>query len=301
MSMNRVLKGAVVIAALVFIAVSALMNALFLSSLGRTGIEAGLLAAVSLASDTVKAVLPVLMVRAVNLRAWGHAAAAAVMLTVVVALSLASGTGFAALTRDGATATRESKAAMLMARKQELRDIESQMTALSPARPATVIDVELRGLQLDRRWMLTKSCQEPVSVSGRQFCAAVSKIQQELATARARDELVATRQRLINGIEELQRVGAGTESDPQVAALAELFGVDRILPRVIITSSIAVILELGSVILVLLVAGPTLRDWREPGEMQEPRPVSAETPLQSDRLHWRRQRDKAGLVQNSGA
>ena len=49
------------------------MNALFLSSLGRSALEVGLLAAVSIASDISKAVLPVLMLRSVLLRAWGNA------------------------------------------------------------------------------------------------------------------------------------------------------------------------------------------------------------------------------------
>jgi hypothetical protein len=51
--MNFVLQGAVVVGALIFIVVSAAMNALFLSSLGRSPVEMGLLAAVSLAADLV--------------------------------------------------------------------------------------------------------------------------------------------------------------------------------------------------------------------------------------------------------
>lgn len=299
--MNRVFKATVVTGAVAFIAVSATMNAMFLASLGRTGTEAGLLAAVSLASDGVKAVLPVLIARAITLRAWGHGVAAALMLVVVVALSLASGMGYAALTRDGATAMRESKVTILLARKQELRDIDAQFGALAPARPAAVVEVELSSVKLDRRWISTNSCEEHGTGSGRQFCAAVSKIQQELATAHSRDELVSRQQRLVLEIEELQRRGAGLESDPQASMLAELLGSNRKVPRVIITSFIAVILELGSVVLVVLAAGPTLRGWREPGDMPVPRPVPAETPLQSDRMQWRRQREKAGLVQNSGA
>jgi hypothetical protein len=102
--MNFALHAMTILAALMFIAVSAIMNALFLSSLGRTPLEVGLLAAVSLASDISKAVLPVLMVRAVWLRAWGNAAAAALLLMGVVALSLASGTGFALMRTRNANA-----------------------------------------------------------------------------------------------------------------------------------------------------------------------------------------------------
>ena len=52
--MNRALHALTIFAALLFLGVSATMNALFLSSLGRTMLEVGLLAAVSLASDISK-------------------------------------------------------------------------------------------------------------------------------------------------------------------------------------------------------------------------------------------------------
>ena len=84
--MNLMLHAMTIVAALLFIGVSATMNALFLSSLGRTSLEVGLLAAVSIASDISKAVLPVLMLRSVLLRAWGNVAAAALLLLGVVAL-----------------------------------------------------------------------------------------------------------------------------------------------------------------------------------------------------------------------
>ena len=122
--MNLLLLVAVALAALLFIAVSATMNALFLSSLGRTPIECGLLAAVSLASDIVKAVLPVVIMRAIILRAWVQGGAAALMLAVVVALSLASGTGFAALTRGTVTASRAAQNDLLVARQRDLAEME---------------------------------------------------------------------------------------------------------------------------------------------------------------------------------
>ena len=249
MNMNHAFKCAVVIAAVVFIAVSAMMNALFLSSLGRTGIEIGLLAAISLASDAVKAVLPVLIVRAVMLRAFSHGFAATLMLVVVVALSLASGTGFMALTRDGAIASRESKVTILAARKQELLEVEGQIAGLAAVRPASVIEAELTGLQMDRRWALTNSCQELGTVSGRQFCTSISKVRQDLATAAARDHLVTKRQQLYDGIKEHQSTAASLDSDPQAHAIAALLGVDPKLPRVIVTSFIAVILEVFSLYL----------------------------------------------------
>ena len=167
--MNVLLSGAIAAAAVVFIAVSAIMNALFLSSLGRTPVEVGLLAAVSIASDVVKAVLPVLVVRAVIVRAWAHCAIASLMLIVVVALSLASGTGFAALTRNTAVTARDAQADGLAAMRMELRDIEAGIEGLAPSRQAAVVEAEMAGLTVDRRWTLSKSCTDTSPTASERF------------------------------------------------------------------------------------------------------------------------------------
>ena len=301
--MNFLLQAAVGAAALLFIAVSASMNALFQASLGRTPVEAGLLAAVSIGSDITKAVLPVLVVRGVMVRAWANVEAAAVMLAGVTALSLASGSGFAASTRSAVMATHEAHAEQLSQRQKELREIEASLTALNASRPAGVIEAEIATAKVDRRWVNSKSCVDITMLATRQFCTDVFKLQGELATAKELERLSAERQRLRASVETLRAQGAGADSDPQASAFAELLGVNRALPRVVLTSSIAIILEVGSVILVLLAAGPTVRDWRDPGSEPEATSLPAELPLQADRSHWRRQRDKAKskIIEQAGA
>ena len=298
--MNTILQAAVVIAALLFIAVSATMNALFLSSLGRTPFESTLFATVSVAGDIAKTVLPVLILRAVLLRAWATCAAAGAMLAVVVALSLASGTGFTALTRGSVTAAREAQTNLLSTRKQDLLEAETRMVALSAARPVSVVEGELSATRVDRRWQWSKSCADINSMSIQKFCAEVFKLRTELATGNERDGLDVRRQELRASIQSLGQAGAGTESDPQASAIAALLGVDRSLPRLVLTTSIAVVLELGSIVLVLLAAGPTLRGWYEPGQQPKPVTVLAKMPEQADRNHWKRQRELAKLGVQSG-
>ena len=168
--MSIILTTAMALAAVLFIAVSAAMNALFLGSLGRTPIEVGLLVAVSIAADVVKAALPVVILRAIIVRAWLHTAIATLMLAVVVALSLASGTGFAALTRDAATAAREAKSDALAARQRELHDLEARIAALTPTQPTSVIETELAASQVSRHWTATKSCSVVDTASAQKFC-----------------------------------------------------------------------------------------------------------------------------------
>jgi len=293
--MSTLLNAAMTLSAALFIAVSATMNALFLSSLGRTPVEVALLAAVSIAADVVKAALPVVIVRAVIMRAWVHTGIAAVMLIVVVALSLASGTGFAALTRSGATAARQAHADDLAARQREIRELEVQIDALPPSPPTSVIEAELAASQSNWRWTATKSCAAINTVANEKFCASVFKLRTALASSTERDRLTAERRATRARIEALQAVGASTDSDPQASAIAALLGVDPSTPRRVLTTSLAVVLELGSVILALLVAGPALLGWREQGIAPKPPPQPAEIPPSPDRAHWQRQRNKANL------
>lgn len=298
--MSLVLQVTVAGAALLFIAVSATMNAMFLSSLGRTPVEVGLLGAVSIASDIVKAGLPVLIVRAVIVRAWSHCAIASVMLMVVVVLSLASGTGFAALTRNSAVTARGAQADELAARQKELREIETGIEGLAPSRQTAVVEADIAGQTIDRRWTSSNSCTEIISASARKFCTSLSVLKSELALATSRDQLTAKRSGTRSRIDVLQLAGAGGESDPQAVAIAALLGVDKSTPRLVLPVSIAVVLELGGVILVLLLAGPTLGGWREPGTALKPVLVPAEVPMSADRTHWQRQRNKAILNGNRG-
>jgi hypothetical protein len=298
--MSLVLQITMAAAALLFIAVSATMNALFLSSLGRTPVEVGLLAAVSVASDMVKAVLPVLIVRAVIIQAWWHFAIASVMLTVVVVLSLASGTGFAALTRNTAVSVRTAQGDELAAWQKELRDIDTAIDGLAPSRQAAVVEADIAGQTIDRHWTWSKSCTDITGASARKFCTGVSALRSELALATSRDQLTAKRSGTRSRIDVLQLAGAAGDSDPQSVAIAALLGVDKSTPRVVLPVSIAVVLELGGVILVLLLAGPTLIGWREPGTVPKPAPAPVEVPMSADRAHWQRQRNKASLNGNRG-
>jgi hypothetical protein len=282
-------------AALLFIVVSAGMNAAFLSSLGRTPLEAGMLGAVSVASDAAKVALPVVLMRALALRVWVHAGAAALMLIAVIGLSLASGTGFAASTRSRVVSEREMHTGRIAARQRELAELEQRGKTLVPARPEAVIEAELTGKRVDRQWQVTTGCTSPTTAAARLYCSDVFRLRTELETAKARTALGIERHKLTSALEVLQRSTAGGESDPQALVLAGLFGLEPGLARVVLTSWTAVILELGSVIMVLLAAGPAIRGWCEPG-MSEPAPlVPAELPVQADRQYWRRQRSGMGF------
>ena len=222
--MAAFLTFAMASAALLFVVLSATVNALFLSSLGRTAIEVTLLAALSIAADVAKAGLPVVVVRAALARAWGHLTAATLMLALVIALSLASGVGFAALTRSTATSARETKAEQVAVLRRDIVETDRQLQRLPEARPASVIDAILDGLRIDRRWAATKSCTEITATQGRLVCTDFLNLKSERAQAVEHDRLETLRHALRDKLATLGD-GASSEADPHSVAIGTLLGV----------------------------------------------------------------------------
>lgn len=294
--MSIIVQGTVLLGAIMFIAISAGMNALFLSSFGRSGVETGLLAAISIAADVIKAVLPLVLLRACMLRMWGQAALSGLMLAVVVSMSLASGLGFAAMARSGSAVALKGAEAALELRLAELADIDRRLALLPAAsRARALVDADLATAHLDRSWALSKSCTEMTSAATRTHCARVITLRAELATTTLRDDLEQQRRAIRETIVDLRAKGAGREADPQASVLADLLGTDSRRARAILTGGVAVVLELGSLVLILLAAGPVLRGETGSGKPAETPPVPISVPASADRTHWHRQRSGAPL------
>lgn len=284
-------------AAALFIALSATMNALFLSSLGRTTSEASILAALSVAADVTKAVLPVVVVRAIVLRAWGQVAGASLMLGIVITLSLASGIGFAALTRGAVTAARQADTEARFSAQRQLRDIDARLAQLPHGRTVGVLDVEIARTTLDRFWTSSNSCTVVAGVAVRQFCAEVLRLQSERAAAQDRTALMAERNTLAAQLASLP--SGSVESDPQAMAVADVLGVDTSRLRRGLSVALAVTVELGSVILVLLLNGSALLRWQDPQRPTEP--STAILPHSKDVNQWHRRRSTARFAHNGSA
>lgn len=297
--MSKLLTLALAAAAILFIALSATMNALFLSSLGRTPHETGLLGLISVASDLAKAVLPVVVVRAILLRAWTQLTAAALMLALVVTLSFASGTGFAALMRGNSIAQRQAQSEGVAAAKRELLEVESRLQQLPHSRPISIVDADLATAMIDRRWTVSKSCAEVFGPAARTYCTGIAILKSERTASIERENLARDR----SGIrDKIERFGAtdNSDSDPQSAVVALLLGVDAATLRLALTAFTATVIELGSVLLILLVTGPTLLGWREPGSASKPLPPPVTLPASKDVAHWRRHREAATVTPKRG-
>jgi hypothetical protein len=284
-------------AALAFVVVSGVMNALFLSSLGRTNSELALLAVVSVAADIAKAALPVLILWLWSRKAWAQLSVAVLMLVVLIIVSLASGTGYAAAMRGVAIAKHEAKAEHTERLKSDLVAIERQLEASAPARPVTVIDAEQRVLQLDRLWSATKACTDVTQPASRTFCASVRRLDVERASSEERQRLSDRRDRLREQLGAAAVLDETADASLQVAAIAELLGFDASRVRQGFSVGTAVVLEFGCVLLLLVVGGtiwtPAPAPPERPPEPEPPAPLEAppeavltETKANNDHLYW---------------
>lgn len=285
----------IALTALVFVGVSATMNALFLSSLGRTGIEAALLCSLSIAADATKLALPVVLLRGIAKRAWSEVAGAGLMLAAVVALSLASGLGFAAMTRAGTAARQTVHADQLAALMRDEHRLEQRLSLSSNARSKSVTEAEIALLKLDRLWAATKFCTEIRAAAQRTYCEGLLRLNAELAAAEDRSGIEQERARLSTRIEALRDQAVASDADPQAGAVAALLGIEPGRARVIVVSSLSVILELGSVLLVALAAGRMA--WGDRRAVCDAPPfTAAQVPSHTDRSYWQRSRAMSAVA-----
>jgi hypothetical protein len=278
-----------------FIVGSATTNALFLSSIGRTSVEAWIYGGLSIAADLAKVVLPVAIALAVTARAWLQAGLAGMLLVGVIALSLASGTGFAALTRGSVSAAREAIATKLAGLEADRAALGLRLSALTAVREPAVIGAALEAAMADRRWQATRRCTDANTPTLRQYCAEAQQLRVEQVAAAERDRLAAEERALRAKIEALSAGGATVSADPQVEALATLIGVSPGWLRAALGVMLAAVLELGAVVLVLLIAGPLLRAPAKPEPVrpaEPPEPEVMRLPPQVDRTFWQRQRNR---------
>ena len=293
-------RWAVTAAALAFVVVSGVMNALFLSSLGRSMSERALLAVVSVAADAATAALPILILWLWTRKAWTQLSLAVLMLAVLIVVSLASGTGYAAAMRGVAVAKHELRTERAKRLKDDLAALERQVETSAAVRAVGVIDAEQRVLHLDRLWSSTKACTDVTQSASRTFCTSVRRLDVERASAVERQRQGERREQLLAQLNDKAGVDETDDASLQVAAIAELLGFDVGRVRQGFSLATALVLELGCVLLLLVVGGsiwtpaPTPIPARAEPTIEAapvlpetpPAPVDAGGTAHNDHLYW---------------
>jgi hypothetical protein len=227
------------------------MNYRFGFSLGRTEFDGQIYGAASAAADCMKALVPFFFFAAVRNRVWSQAAASALVWAVVMAYSLTSALGHAALNRLDTAGQRAADAQTYKDHRADLARAKEQLSWVPQARPAQAVQAEIDTLKNERRWTMSSGCTDVTTSKSRTFCEQYNTLTAEFASAEQR---VALEQRIAAIQAKLATAEGATvmsEADPQAAVLAKLAG--AVAPSIkledvqtALTVFIALLLEVGS-------------------------------------------------------
>lgn len=244
-----------IVAALVMCAVSAAMNWLFLSSLGKTPLEGQVLGAASAAADSLKALLPFLIAWSWQARRYMAAILGSLAFVFFAAFSLLSAIGFAADNRGFLVGKRDEMAGAYERVQRDLHLRESQRAALAQSRPPAVVELEIERLRQNRRWRATKACTNATEAESRDYCAGYFALRTELAAGQEEARLSSLVAALGVEAEHLRKQGSGQDSDPQVTLLARLSGLSAEPVRLALILAVAVLVEIGASLGLFLASG----------------------------------------------
>jgi len=235
-----------VIAAGILLAVSAAMNYRFGFSLGKTALDGQIYGMASAAADCFKALIPFFFFAALRNRMWSQAIAAALVWTVVVAYSMTSALGHAALNRLDTTGQRAVEAAAYKDLRADSKRAQEQLAWIPAHRPGETVAAEVNVLKAQRYWVVTKECTLVTGKGARDFCQQFHKLNAEHASALQSEKLEA---RIADIGSKLGKATGGTamaEADPQASVLAKISGLDISTVQTALTIFVALLIEVGS-------------------------------------------------------
>src|SRR5215472_9956093 len=257
-------------AALTLIAASALMNWVFMTSLGKSEFDRYILGAVSFAVTAFIALLPTLLVCAWRERRPVYIIVSVPVFLAFAAFSLSSAVGFASRNRGSLDEDRMLVTARLADVKREIEAIGTALKALETVRPFAAVQESLRGLEQDRRWQSSKSCEAATVDASRSFCKDYFEVKAEAAKASEGERLTKRIAALKRERSHLEDEGAGREADNQAAVLARLLGMPASEVERGLMLFLAVLVEIGAALGIYFATGhmgPGLRrrdnEWWE--------------------------------------
>ena len=240
-----------VLAAGVLLAVSAAMNWRFGFSLGRTEFDGQIYGAASAAADCMKALVPFFFFAALRTKMWAQAAASVLVWVVVMAYSLTSALGHAALNRLDTAGQRAATVQTYKDHRADLTRAKEQLSWIPQHRPAQAVQSDIAAFKSEKPWRWTKGCTKVKGPKGRSYCQKYHGFTAELASAEQASVLEARIAATQGKLAQSEGASVMSEADPQAAVLAKLAG--AVLPSVkvedvqtALTVFIALLLEVGS-------------------------------------------------------
>lgn len=236
-------------------AVSAAMNWLFLSSLGKSPLEGQVLGAASVAADLLKALLPFFIAWSWQARRFLAAGAGSLAFAFFAGFSFLSAIGFAADNRLVLVDRRGDAASAYERVQRDLASLESQRAALARHRPPAVVAEEIERHRQNRRWVSTNECTAATEPQSRDYCGAYFTLRAELAAGREGTRLTSAITALQSEASQLRRNGAGQDNDPQVSLVARILAQEPEPVRLALIIAVALLVEIGASLGLFLASG----------------------------------------------
>ena len=254
--MRFILTALGALAALAMIAASCALNFDYWGAQGQTAQQSLILGAVSVATDMMKAALPLFIVMAVRLRRLFYAGVATVAFLLFLAASLIASIGFLNETRGHKVGTQEALSVRYQLVRQELTELDSTHARLSATAPVAAIEARIRAQQQNWRWASTKHCTAATAIASRSFCTTYFATKEQLGAALAAARLATRRRKLRAEATRLQQMGATQAADPHTQLLARFVpGLDRSDAKLGLILFIAFFIEVGAALGLYLATG----------------------------------------------
>ena len=246
--MRHILGILGVLAALVLLLVSAMMNYQFGYTLGRTPTDSHIYGMASAAADCFKALAPFFFFAALRNRVWSQALAAALVWVVVTGYAFTSALGHAALNRFSTSGERVVAGANYQDLRAEMKRAEDQLKWIPPHRPKSTVEAELNVLKAQRSWMTSRECTDATLKSSREFCQQYFKLAAEYASGQEAEKYQARIGQLGAKIQGAHVTGAAVmgEADPQAGVISRLTGLEISTVQTALMLFVALLIEIGS-------------------------------------------------------
>jgi hypothetical protein len=199
----------------------------------------------------MKALVPFFFFAALRTKMWAQAAASVLVWVVVMAYSLTSALGHAALNRLDTAGQRAATVQTYKDHRADLTRAKEQLSWIPQHRPAQAVQSDIAAFKSEKPWRWTKGCTKVKGPKGRSYCQKYHGFTAELASAEQASVLEARIAATQVKLAQSEGASVMSEADPQAAVLAKLAG--AVLPSVkvedvqtALTVFIALLLEVGS-------------------------------------------------------
>lgn len=229
--LDTMLTGLRTVSATIFVTlmilVSAAAGTLFGYRLGH-GLEAWVYAAVALAAEGTKWLLPDAISAAWRRGQYMRVLLGTVTVLTVMGYSFAAAIGLSSFVRTAETVMVGASKTVLASIRADIQRETDRLTALGSPRPIGTIDSLIDAAKQDRRWSSTNQCSDATAKASREFCADLAKLEAERGSAVTADGIRAELGKLKAKLES-----AGAEAPPvavadeQAKALSSLLGVPK--------------------------------------------------------------------------